>query len=384
MIYLDHAATALWRPSGVEETMMLAYHSVGNPGRGGHEPSMLAAKYLLRSRQLLARYIGAESPEEIVFTQNATMALNIAVHGTLREGDHVITSMAEHNSVLRPLYLAQKQKNVSLSFLPLDDKGRIRLDLLETLLRKNTRAVVITHASNVTGNVTDLSEVCAFTRRHGLLLIVDASQSAGSIPVNVRENGVDILCFTGHKALLGPQGTGGMYVRKGTEVEPLFAGGTGMDSFSREMPAAMPERLEAGTPNVPGIAGLGAAVLYHENYDDAKRHHAEMAREKNFILRVIDIPGIRLYGDYAAEDARRVPVVSLNIEGVDSTELASLLYEEGGICVRAGAHCAPLVHTSFGTVKQGMVRFSFSAENSEQDVNSAAQLLRTLAQSLRA
>ena len=268
MIYLDHAATALWRPSGVEETMMLAYHSVGNPGRGGHEPSMLAAKYLLRSRQLLARYIGAESPEEIVFTQNATMALNIAVHGTLREGDHVITSMAEHNSVLRPLYLAQKQKNVSLSFLPLDDKGRIRLDLLETLLRKNTRAVVITHASNVTGNVTDLSEVCAFTRRHGLLLIVDASQSAGSIPVNVRENGVDILCFTGHKSLLGPQGTGGMYVRKGTEVEPLFAGGTGMDSFSREMPAAMPERLEAGTPNVPGIAGLGAAVLYHENSDD--------------------------------------------------------------------------------------------------------------------
>ncbi len=355
MIYLDHAATALWRPSGVEETMMLAYHSVGNPGRGGHEPSMLAAKYLLRSRQLLARYIGAESPEEIVFTQNATMALNIAVHGTLREGDHVITSMAEHNSVLRPLYLAQKQKNVSLSFLPLDDKGRIRLDLLETLLRKNTRAVVITHASNVTGNVTDLSEVCAFTRRHGLLLIVDASQSAGSIPVNVRENGVDILCFTGHKSLLGPQGTGGMYVRKGTEVEPLFAGGTGMDSFSREMPAAMPERLEAG-----------------------------MAREKNFILRVIDIPGIRLYGDYAAEDARRVPIVSLNIAGVDSTELSSLLYEEGGVCVRAGAHCAPLVHTSFGTVKQGMVRFSFSAENSEQDVNSAAQLLRTLAQSLRA
>ena len=383
MIYLDHAATALWRPSGVEETMMLAYHSVGNPGRGGHEPSMLAAKYLLRSRQLLARYIGAESPEEIVFTQNATMALNIAVHGTLREGDHVITSMAEHNSVLRPLYLAQKQKNVSLSFLPLDDKGRIRLDLLETFLRKNTRAVVITHASNVTGNVTDLSEVCAFTKRHGLLLIVDASQSAGSIPVNVRENGVDILCFTGHKSLLGPQGTGGMYVRKGTEVEPLFAGGTGMDSFSREMPAAMPERLEAGTPNVPGIAGLGAAVLYHENYDDAKRHHAEMAREKNFILRVIDIPGIRLYGDYAAEDARRVPVVSLNIADVDSTELASLLYEEGGICVRAGAHCAPLVHTSFGTVKQGMVRFSFSAENSEQDVNTAAQLLRTLAQSLR-
>ena len=268
-------------------------------------------------------------------------------------GDHVITTVCEHNSVLRPLYRL-RQQGAELSFLGVDARGVLQYDQLETLLRPNTKAIVVTHASNVTGNRTDLARVSTFAKRHGLLFIVDAAQTAGAHSIDVQALGMDVLCFTGHKGLLGPQGTGGFYVRPGLRIAPLVVGGSGVHSFDENHPAEMPTALEAGTLNVPGIAGLGAGVRWILEQGVELLHARETALACLFYEQVRSLPDVTHYGDFAAQE--RAPIVSLNLAGEDSARVADILWEDYGICVRAGAHCAPLMHKVLGTVEQGVVR----------------------------
>lgn len=375
MIYLDNAATTLKKPPVVGQAMLEALQTAGNPGRGAHEPTLHAARLVYETRIALVELFHAEGPSCIAFTVNATQALNTALCGLFGPGDHVITTVCEHNSVLRPLYRLREQ-GVELSFVGVDPQGRLLYEQFEQLLCPNTKAIVVTGASNVTGNLTDLRAVSAFAKRHGLLLVVDAAQTAGARPIDVQELGIDVLCFTGHKGLLGPQGTGGLYVRPGVQVRPLVVGGSGVHSFSEEHPAEMPTALEAGTLNVPGLAGLGAGVRWILEQGVEALCEKEETLTRLFYENVRDIPGVALYGAF---DGPRAPIVSLNLQGEDSARVADALWEEFGVCVRAGAHCAPRMHQALGTVEQGVVRFSFSHQNTREEVLLAAQALRTLA-----
>lgn len=348
----------------------------GNPGRGAHAPTLHASRVVYETREALAQLFHAEGPACIAFASNATQALNTAINGLFGPGDHVITTVCEHNSVLRPLYRLQRQ-GVEVSFVDVDADGVLRYAQLEQLLRPNTRGVVVTGASNVTGNRTDLAFVSAFVKKHGLLFLVDAAQTAGAMLVDVQALGIDVLCFTGHKALLGPQGTGGLYVRPGLQVAPLVVGGSGVHSFDEHHPVEMPTALEAGTLNVPGIAGLGAGVRWLLTQGVETLETKENALARLFYETVREIPGVRLYGDFTAP---RAPIVSLNLMGEDSARVADALWEEYGICVRAGAHCAPLMHRALGTVEQGVVRFSFSHTNTREETLAAACAVRSLAE----
>lgn len=377
MIYLDNAATTLHKPPQVEQAMLDALRTAGNPGRGAHEPTLHASRLVYAARCAVAKLLNAPDPSCIAFTANATQALNTALGGLFRPGDHIITTVCEHNSVLRPLYRL-REIGVKLSFTGVDEKGRLRYDQWEGFLRPETRALVVTGASNVTGNGTDLARAAEFAHRHGLLLIVDAAQTAGELPLNVQALGIDVLCFTGHKALLGPQGTGGLYVRPGLSVRPLVVGGSGVHSFDEQHPAQMPTALEAGTLNVPGLAGLCAGVEWILAQGVETLARREQALTVLFYERIRDLPNVKIYGD--PEMTPRAPIVSLNIGDEDSARIADILWEEYGICVRAGAHCAPLMHKALGTAEQGTVRFSFSHFNTEAEVLQAAAAVRELAQ----
>lgn len=376
MIYLDNAATTLWKPQPVGDAMLDALRTAGNPGRGAHEPTLHAARLVYAAREAMARLLHAPDASCIAFAANATEALNIALGGLFSTGDHIITTVCEHNSVLRPLYRLREQ-GVALSFTEVDKKARLRYEQWETFLRPETKALVVTGASNVTGNGTDLARASAFARKHGLLLIVDAAQTAGAQSIDVQALGIDVLCFTGHKALLGPQGTGGLYVRPGLHIAPLVVGGSGVHSFEEHHPAQMPTALEAGTLNVPGLAGLCAGVewLLQQGVEPLAAKEAALARL--FYEQVREVPGVTVYGDM--EMTPRAPIVSLNIGTEDSARVADLLWEDYGVCVRAGAHCAPLMHKALGTAEQGVVRFSFSHSNTRQEALAAAAAVRELA-----
>ena len=377
MIYLDNAATTLYKPPEVGQAMLDALQTAGNPGRGAHAPTLHASRIVYETREALARLFHAEGPACIAFASNATQALNTAINGLFGPGDHVITTVCEHNSVLRPLYRLQRQGG-EVSFVDVDANGVLCYAQFEQLLRPNTRGVVVTGASNVTGNRTDLAFVSAFAKKHGLLFLVDAAQTAGAMPVDVQALGIDVLCFTGHKALLGPQGTGGLYVRPGLQVAPLVVGGSGIHSFDETHPSQMPTALEAGTLNVPGLAGLGAGVEWILSQGVEVLHEKEMALTRLFYEKIVHAPDVKIYGSFDETD--RAPIVSLNFGDADAARAADILWEDYGICVRAGAHCAPLIHKALGTVEQGMVRFSFSHQNTEAEVLRAAEAVCELAE----
>lgn len=377
MIYMDSSATSFLKPPQVEEAVCRAFHTMGNAGRGAHAATLGAARMIYDTREKLAELFHIGDPSRIAFTSNATESLNIAIGGLILPGDHVITTACEHNSVLRPLYVKESQ-GADLAILEADGKGRIAYEKLEQVRQKHTKAVVITHASNLTGNVTDLARVSAFTQKYGILLIVDASQTAGSIPIDVEKMGIDVLCFTGHKGLMGPQGTGGIYVREGICIMPLKVGGSGIHSFDRDHPSDMPTALEAGTANGHGIAGLNAALDFLKETGIEAVHQKEAELAGRFAENVGNIPGVVLYGDLSAK--LRAPIVSLNIKELDSAAVSDILWEDYEICVRAGAHCAPLMHQALGTVEQGAVRFSFSYFNTEEEVDAAVQAVREIAE----
>ena len=377
MIYLDSSATSFLKPPQVAEAVFRSFNTIGNAGRGAHAPTLNASRLIYDTREKLAALFGTPDPSRIAFTCNATEALNIAIHGAIHPGEHVITTACEHNSVLRPLYLKEKE-GTELTIIPADIKGRIRYDLLESSVKSNTSAIVLTHASNLSGNVTDLAFVSNFAKKHGLLLIVDASQTAGSLPINVVKMGIDILCFTGHKGLFGPQGTGGLYVREGLTLSPLKSGGSGIHSFDRQHPTDMPTALEAGTLNGHGIAGLNAGLDYILSTGVKNIHAKGISLARRFVNGISDISDLKLYGDIDAP--LRTPIISLNIGNMSSASVSDILWEDYEICVRAGAHCAPLMHKTFGTEKQGAVRFSFSCFNTEAEIDTAIQAMHEIAE----
>ena len=377
MIYFDNAATTMRKPDCVVQAVTEALCAMGNSGRGVHEGALSASRIIYDSRIALAEMFGAESPERIAFTANSTQALNIAIKGVLNPGDHVITTALEHNSVLRPLYELE-ERGVQLTILPADKAGNIRYEDFEQEIRPNTRAIVTTHGSNLTGNLLDIGRLGGIAKKYGLLYIVDASQTAGVFDIDVQQMHIDILCFTGHKGLLGPQGTGGLYVRDGVEVRPLLSGGSGVQTYLRSHPAQMPTALEAGTLNGHGIAGLGAAVRHILDTGMETIRQKEQALMWEFYTQVRQIPGITVYGDFSTQN--RCPIVTLNVRDYDSGEVSDALASEYGIATRPGAHCAPLMHKALGTVEQGAVRFSFSHYNTEEEINFAVSALRELAQ----
>lgn len=377
MIYFDNAATSFPKPPEVEESMIQALHSMGNAGRGAHAATLNAARILYDTREKLAELFHGENPSRFAFTSNTTEALNIAIRGLFSPRDHVITTECEHNSVLRPLYLMEKQ-GVEVTYLTADKSGRIDYEDFERSYRSNTRAVVITHASNLTGNVTDLGRVSEFTQKHGLLLVVDAAQTAGVLPIDVKQMNIDVLCFPGHKGLLGPQGTGGIYVREGLEIPSFQVGGSGVHSYAKDHPREMPTALEAGTLNGHGIAGLNGALSYLKRTGIQTIYEKEMQLATQFVEGIRHIENVTLYGDF--DTGMRVATVALNIGEYDSASVSDWLWEDYGIAVRAGAHCAPLMHKALQTVDQGAVRFSFSHYNTEDEVEQAVEAIRTLAQ----
>ena len=376
MIYLDNAATTLRKPPAVAEAVLEAMGSFGNSGRGAYGEALDAGRCIYETRLLLGELFRCPA-DHVCFTPNSTAALNTAIAGLLSPGDHVTSTDWEHNSVLRPLYRFRAQGG-SVDFLPADRQGRLDLDQLPALLQRETKAVVCTHASNLTGDVMDLSRVGSFCRRHGLLFVLDASQTAGVLPIDMEALGIDVLCFTGHKSLLGPQGTGGLCVRPGVEIRPLLTGGTGVQSYRETQPEAYPTRLEAGTLNGHGLAGLRAALLFRKEVGQEVILRHETALARRFYDRVRDIPGIRLYGNF--ESSLRAPIVALNLADADSGAVADALWERWGIAVRPGAHCAPRLHRALGTEEQGAVRFSWSYFNTAEETDAAAAALRVLAE----
>ncbi len=377
MIYMDNAATTIQKPKEVIEAVVNAMNSMGNAGRGAHGASLDASRIIYNTRDALARFFGAENPKRIVFTNNSTESLNIAIKGLLETGDHVVTTMLEHNSVLRPLY-EMEEKGVSLTIVKSDSTGNISYEELEEAIGENTKSIVCTNASNLTGNYVDIRRVGEIAKEKGVLLIVDASQTAGVYPIHVKEMNVDVLCFTGHKGLLGPQGTGGLYVREGLHLKPLKSGGSGVQTYLKKHPKDMPMALEAGTLNGHGIAGLGAAVSYIEREGMERIRAKEIGLMWKFYHGVKNIPGVKVYGDFETE--KRCPIVTLNIGDYDSSEVSDELLMTYDISTRPGAHCAPLMHEALGTVEQGAVRFSFSHYNTEEEVDIAIRAIRELAE----
>lgn len=377
MIYLDSAATSYHKPDGVARAVAEAISHMGNPGRGAHEASLDASRVVYGTREKMAGLFGVEEASQIVFTANSTESLNIAIQGLVDPGDHVITTVMEHNSVLRPLYLCQ-QRGVSLTILPFSAAGTVTPEAIEAVIRSNTRMIVCTHGSNLTGDLNDLEAIGRVCKKHHLLFVVDASQTAGVFPIQMDSMNIDVLCFTGHKSLMGPQGTGGMCVRKGVRIRPLLVGGSGIDSYSKIHPQVMPTALEAGTLNAHGIAGLSAALDFIKKVTPDVIRQREEELTRRFVSQIKSIPGVKLYGNY--EQFPRAPILSLNILDYDSGEIADALAQDYGIMTRAGAHCAPLMHEALGTKSQGAVRFSFSYFNTEEEIEQAANAIRELAE----
>ena len=375
MIYMDNAATTMHKPQEVIDAVVSAMSSMGNAGRGASEAALSASRIIYDTREGLAKLFGAENARQIAFTSNSTESLNIAIKGILDPGDHVITTVLEHNSVLRPLYEMEK-KGTELSVIGCNEKGMPDIAAMEAAIKENTKMIICTNGSNLTGNYVDVAVIGKMAHKHGLIFVVDASQTAGVLNIDVEKMQIDVLCFTGHKSLMGPQGTGGLYVREGVEIRPLLCGGSGVDTYNMHHPSQMPTALEAGTLNGHGIAGLGAAIDYLNRTGIDVIREKELHLMRRFYDGISQIPDVKVYGDFTAEE--RAPIVTFNLGDYDSSEVSDELNEVYGIATRPGAHCAPLMHKALGTVEQGAVRFSFSHYNTEEEVDFAIRAIKEL------
>ena len=377
MIYLDNAATTMKKPQAVIDAVVSAMTTFGNASRGAHEGALLTTRVIYKTRAEIAGFFNCPRSEQVIFTNNATEALNIAISGTLKSGDRVITTELEHNSVLRPLYRVEAERGVKLDFVKADRQGCIDYNEFEALIRPETRAIVCTHASNLTGNRLDIARIGRLAKERGLLFIVDASQTAGATKIDMEEMGISLLCFTGHKSLMGPQGTGGLCIRGDIDVAPFKVGGSGVQSYLKTQPPEYPTRLEAGTLNGHGIAGLKAALEYIKATGLETIESHERALMRRLYEQVVKVPGVMVYGDFTTWE--RSPIVSLNIGDIDSAAVSDELAMTYGIATRAGAHCAPLMHKALGTEKQGAVRFSFNWFNTEDEIDEAARAVVEIA-----
>lgn len=376
MIYFDNAATSLQKPDSVAEAVYHAIRNIGNCGRGAHSASLDAGRVIFATRELLAKLFGVKDCSRIAFTANATESLNIAIKGLVRKGDHVISTELEHNSILRPLYEVEAI-GAELTFIKSDTIGNINQDDIRKNIKPNTKLVVCCHSSNLTGNILDIGLIGSICKEMNVEFVVDAAQTAGVFPIDVEDMNIDILCFTGHKGLLGPQGTGGIYVREGVDLLPLKTGGSGILTFSKTHPSVMPDSLEAGTLNAHGIAGLNAGVSYIFDRGMDNIRNKEQKLMWQFYNGIRAIPNIKIYGDFSTTN--RAPIVTFNIGQLDSAEVCDLLSQDYGIFTRAGGHCAPLLHQAFKTKEQGAIRFSFSHFNTEEEVETGINAVKEIA-----
>ncbi len=367
-IYLDNAATSFPKPPGVLAAVQEALEGLaGSADRSFGEAGLRAERTIYGARQSVAELLGAKDPSTIVFTANATEALNLALLGTLVPGDHVVTTNLEHNSVARPLRYLEQTRGITITRVPGPGPGLAPPpSAFAPALRRPTKLVVVTHASNVTGAILAVGDITALAHERGARALVDASQTAGAVPINVEQLGVDMLAFTGHKALLGPQGTGGLYIAPDIEPDPLLRGGTGSRSFSDTQPDLRPDRYESGTPNTPGLAGLGAAVEFLLDRGIANVRAHEVSLISNLLAGLRAIGGVESCGPPQAEE--RVGLVSFNVGDLDPADVGQRLASQYGIITRVGLHCAPWTHAELGTLQRGAVRASVSVFTTNDDI----------------
>ena len=373
MIYLDNGATTFPKPKVVTDKIMecsLGY--AGNPGRSGHKLAMKMDLEIYETREKICKLINGTEVLNVIFTFNATDSLNLAIKGVLEEGDHVITTSMEHNSVLRPLNKLRKDGKIELSIVYADDKGYIDPQKIFEALTPNTKMIVTTHMSNVFGTIVDIKAIGDFCKENNILYLVDASQSIGVLDIDVQEMNIDLLAFPGHKALFGPMGTGALYIKEGIIVKPLKEGGTGSYSYSIDQPDLYPDSLESGTPNGVGIIALGKGIDFINEVGLENIRNHEMSLKNHFIELLKDNEDVILYGTL---DDRQGAVVSLNVKDMDSSEISYILSDEFDIYTRPGFHCAPLAHKTMGTEELGAIRFSFGYYNTLEEIDKTVEAL---------
>ncbi len=376
LIYFDNAASTMIKPDCVIEAICESLTNFGGPGRGGHPAAIAASMALFHARSAICQLINAESEDRVALTSNATESLNIAIEGLVKPNDHAITTAASHNSILRPLYRKEKQ-GTKLTIVPINKLGQLDYDELERAFKPETKWVVVTHSSNLTGDVYDIKKLAEISHAHGAKIIIDAAQTAGVVDIDMQEMGLDVLCMTGHKSLYGPQGTGAIAVSNDVDIPSFKVGGSGVHSYDKTHPDFMPEALEAGTANAHGAAGLAAGVNYVlEKTPRAIKEHID-SLIKQFEDGIRDIDSIKFYG----ATGERCGISAINIGDADSSEVSDILACDYSICTRPGAHCAPLMHEALGTVEQGIVRFGFSSFNTHEEVDVAISAIKEIAKS---
>lgn len=383
LIYLDNAATSWPKPPGVMEAMEKAMReAAANPGRGSHEMAVKASRVLFEGRKVLARLFKIANPNDIAYMLNTTHALNQAIQGLLAPGDHVITTAMEHNSVRRPLEALKRKLGIRVTYLPVGTDGILNPADVRQAITPDTKLVAVTHSSNLLGTITPIGDIGTVTRAAGVPLLVDAAQSAGVLEIDVEAMNIDLLAFPGHKGLMGPQGTGGLYIRPDLELEPLMHGGTGSRSESPEQPSTRPDRYEAGTPNTIGIAGLTEGVRFVLGETVQRIHAKELSLTRELMAGLSEIPGVRILGPGPAIE--RTAIVAFTLDGVDPSETAFLLDRQFGIAVRSGFHCTPLGHESAGTTETGAVRASPGYFTQQSDIVSLVRAVKEIGETLRA
>jgi cysteine desulfurase / selenocysteine lyase len=378
LIYLDNAATSFPKPIEVLREMVETYARVGvSPGRGNHDLATQAGDLVDQARSQVARFFGAPDPTRVIFAANATDALNTVIGGLVRPGDHVVATRLDHNSVLRPLHHLAQRGIINYDLAPFDGRGFVDPDAVAALLRPNTRAVVMTHASNVIGTIQPVAEIARLCAERGVPLLLDIAQSAGQVPIDMTAAGIAAVAFTGHKSLYGPSGIGGLVLMPGLDVETTRFGGTGMDSASLVHSQAWPLRLEAGTLNLLGVIGLSLGIAFVERQGLAELHAREMALLARLRDGLAAIPGVTLY---CADDlAGHLPVLVANVAGIHPQDVGAILDGDFGIAVRVGVHCAPLVHRDLGTIERGAVRFSLGAFTTDEEIDLAIEAMNAIA-----
>ena len=366
-VYFDNAATSYPKPPSVYEAINFTLQHVGaNPGRGEHSLSQSANRIIFKARETIAEFFNIPNSRNIVFTSNGTEAINLALKGFLKPGDHGIISSMEHNSVVRPLN-SLKNDGVNVTIVQCDKEGKLNPDYVFKEIKKNTRLIVLTHASNVTGTILPVEEIGEIAAKKGIPLLVDAAQTAGTIPIDVLRNNISLLACPGHKSLLGPQGTGFLYICEGFNLKPLIEGGTGSNSELSEQPDFLPDRFQSGTLNSPGIAGLKAGIEFiNKKSIQTIKEHEDML-SKTFINKLKEINRVRIYGPLSIKE--KTAVVSFNIKGKDSADIATALDEKYQIMVRVGLHCSPHAHKTIGTFPDGTIRVSFSIFNTVHEID---------------
>jgi len=377
IIYLDNAASTWPKPPAVKDMMAEAIEDyAANPGRGGHTLAMKASKTVFRTRVQLSRLFGIQNPNNLFFYLNATQALNQAIKGFLKPGDHVVSSSVEHNSVRRPIEFMRKTSKVEATFIEPRDDHHFYVEDFEKAIQPNTRLLVVSHASNLTGVILPVAELGKLAKERGIAFLVDASQSAGVLPIHVEEMHIDMLAFPGHKGLYGPQGTGGLYVHNDIDLVPLIHGGTGSQSEAIEQPTTRPDRYESGTVNTVGLAGLQAGVSFvmEKGVENIRQHEWNLVKQT--IAQLQEIPGVQVYGP--GLETERVGVVAFNVGEVDASEVSFILDQQYGIATRSGYHCTPLGHQTAGTEQRGAVRASFGIFNSDKDVEALIDAVKEI------